>query len=224
MRETTVLSARDADAESMRRYGLDAGALEGCTAREYGFGERVLSEGERIRHILLVTGGKAKVGLMAPNGRSLILCFYLSRGLLGDVELFSGRVLASATVTALDGFRCLAIPLEPNRARLLNNLAFAQTAAAELSEKLMRSSISNVSHTLYTADVRLCRYLCEASDGACFRDVMTDVACSIGVSYRHLYRMMNALCEACILEKTPAGYRILDLDALTRRAQLATDA
>ena len=71
---------------------------------------------------------------------------------------------------------------------------------------------------LFTAEVRLSRYILGAAEGGVFRDVMTDVACSVGISYRHLYRTLAALCADGILEKTPAGYKILDPNALQARA------
>ena len=68
--------------------------------------------------------------------------------------------------------------------------------------------------TLYSAEARLCRYILAASQGEYFRDIMMDVAYSIGTSYRHLYRMMGKLCQENILEKAGRGYRILNMDEL----------
>ena len=76
-----------------------------------------------------------------------------------------------------------------------------------------------IENTLYTAEMRLCRYILDASDGDRFRDVMMDVAYSIGVSYRHLYRMMGVLCRDGILQKNQTGYRICDRARLQERGR-----
>lgn len=64
--------------------------MSGCSVRTYFFGEKVISEGENSGRLFIVTRGKAKVGIAAPNGKDLILCFYLSDGLMGDLEMFCG--------------------------------------------------------------------------------------------------------------------------------------
>lgn len=215
MTETFTISEKEV--ELMKVYGLEAEKLKNCSFRSYSFGECVIAEGMENGMIFLVTEGKAKVGVTTPNGKNLILCFYLSGGLMGEVELFTDEAAGSSTVTALDNFKCVAIPTECNKNYLKNNLAFAHIAASELSKKLMKSTNSVVESTLYTAEKRLCRYILAASDGKYFRDIMTDVAYSVGISYRHLYRMMGVLCRDGILEKTNAGYRICDIEGLEKR-------
>ncbi|MDO5424842.1 MAG: cyclic nucleotide-binding domain-containing protein [Eubacteriales bacterium] len=190
---------------------------ENCSVRTYAFGERVIAEGLPSERLLLVAGGRAKVGVDAPNGKSVILCFYISEGLMGEAELFSGTDVGSTSVTALENFRCIAVPLRENRKYLEENLTFVRIAAQELAKKLVQSTERVVENTLYGAEARLCRYILGASEKGAFRDVMTDVACSVGVSYRHLYRMMEGLCKEGILEKTGAGYRICDRERLLGR-------
>ena len=215
MKEMQSLSPQDA--VTLRQYGLDAQALHGCTVREYAFGERIVTEGMPLDYLFAVTAGKAKVGITAPNGKNLIMCFYVSDGLIGEAEFFAGCAPANTTVVALGPFRCVAVPVPRNRDWLEHSLPFAHNAAAELSKKL-RVADSAVTAALYPAEVRLSRYILGAAENGVFRDVMTDVACSVGISYRHLYRTLAALCADGILEKTPAGYKILDLNTLQARA------
>ena len=89
------------DAEKMRACALEPERLRGCDVREYGFGERVIAEGAPFGSLFVVTGGRAKVCVGASNGKSLVLCFYVSSGLLGEAELFSGSRTGQTTVTAL---------------------------------------------------------------------------------------------------------------------------
>lgn len=217
MRE--IFDLAETDKSVMQRYGLASEKLKGCSVCTYSFGEKIISEGEASGKLFIVTMGKAKTGITAPNGRNLILCFYLSDGLIGELEMFCNAETDTTSVTAVGPVRCIVIPIADNFEYLDNNLAFTKIAASELAKKLLRSSNSVVESTLYSAETRLCRYILAASDGGYFRDVMTDVAYSTGISYRHLYRMMGVLCKEGILEKTNAGYRIVDAKRLERRAR-----
>lgn len=216
MKETFTINPHEA--ALIRQYGLDPEKLQNCSVRSYSFGERIISERLPNVRLFIITGGKAKVGVTAPNGKNLILCFYISNGLLGEVELFSDAATGSASVTALNDFCCITIPTDRNKAYLLGNPAFTRIAASQLAKKLMRSTEQTVENTLYTAEIRLCRYILAASDNSLFRDIMTDVSYSVGISYRHLYRMMSVLCNDGVLEKTNQGYRICDMEQLKKRA------
>lgn len=210
MKETFTINPHEA--ALIRQYGLDPEKLQSCSVRSYSFGERIISERLPNVRLFIITGVKAKVGVTAPNGKNLILCFYISNGMLGEVELFSDAATGSASVTALNDFCCITIPTDRNKAYLLGNPAFTRIAASQLAKKLMRSTEQTVENTLYTAEIRLCRYILAASDNSLFRDIMTDVSYSVGISYRHLYRMMSVLCNDGVLEKINQGYRICDME------------
>lgn len=213
MKESNILEKRDL--MILQQYGLDKNKLYNCSIRTYYFSERVITEGIRCENLIIVTDGKAKVGTMTPNGKNLILCFYISSGILGDLELMIDSGLGSSTVTALNDLRCICIPVEENKQYLLNNLQFIRIVCKELAEKLQKDVDTTVIHTLYSGQTRLCRYILEASHDRWFRDIMSDVAYSIGISYRHLYRMIGKLCDDGILEKTDKGYYIKDINELT---------
>lgn len=213
MKESNILEKRDL--MILQQYGLDKNKLYNCSIRTYYFSERVITEGIRCENLIIVTDGKAKVGTMTPNGKNLILCFYISSGILGDLELMIDSGLGSSTVTALNDLRCICIPVGENKQYLLNNLQFIRIVCKELAEKLQKDVDTTVIHTLYSGQTRLCRYILEASHDRWFRDIMSDVAYSIGISYRHLYRMIGKLCDDGILEKTDKGYYIKDINELT---------
>ncbi len=217
MKETNEISEKEISV--MERYGLSFEALQDCSLLSYSFGENVISEGAANEKLLIVTDGRAKVGVIGPNGKNLVLCFYVSEGLLGEAELFSDMAVGSTSVTALENFCCIAIPIEGNREYLNGNLGFSRTAAAELAKKLLRSTQNIMESTLYSSEVRLCRYILAASEGGYFRDIMTDVAYSVGISYRHLYRTIGTLCKNGILKKTTSGYRICDPEELKKRSK-----
>ena len=50
-------------------------------------------------------------------------------------------------------------------------------------------------------------------------DPITDVACSVGASYRHVFRLLADLCREGVLQKSKQGYQIKCPAELARRAQ-----
>ena len=108
MKETFTITPRET--ALIQQYGLAPEKLQNCSVRSYSFGERIISEGRPNGLLFIITGGKAKVGVTAPNGKNIVLCFYISKGLLGEVELFSDTSAASTTVTAMNELRCIVIP------------------------------------------------------------------------------------------------------------------
>ena len=167
----------------------------------------------------IIVCGKAKICSTAPNGRNLVLCYYISEGIIGDLELMTGLKTATTTIAAITDFECITISLSIHSAALKSNTAFLNKVGNELALKLLRSSASFVSSSLYSGEERLCAYILQTSHNNMFSDILSDVSCSVGMSYRHMFRLLNQLCAQGILEKHGYGYLILDRDALIRRSE-----
>ena len=197
------------------QYGLTGIPQESCQHLRFEPGETIITEGEEISRVLIMIRGRAKICRDAPNGKSLILCWYISQGVIGEIELLAGHALATATVIAISEVECVALGFSLCSKELERNITFSNCLCKLLAEKLAESSINLSSSALYTAEQRLCSYILQAaSDRGLFCDVLTDVACSIGVSYRHLLRMLVQLCERGILEKRESGYKIQNKEIL----------
>lgn len=203
-------------------YGLRDMPIDSCMCLCFEPGETILREGMPITWLAIVVRGKAKVCSTAPNGKHLILCYCLSDGMAGEVEFMTGAEVATATMVAITDFECIAIPYEEYRGFLKTNAEFLNRLGHELADKLVRSSENFVSTALYSAEERLCSYILQTSHDNVFCDILTDVSCSVGMSYRHLLRLLQELCNKSVLEKRKSGYRILDWDELTCRAFAAS--
>jgi CRP/FNR family transcriptional regulator, putaive post-exponential-phase nitrogen-starvation regulator len=196
--------------------GLDPAALRDLTLLRFAPGEFIVREGVPIAYLLFVVSGRAKACLTSAGGGDLILCYYVSEGILGDAELMLDSRPAISTTIAVTEFTCVGVPLTQNAETLKSNLAFVNRVGAELSRKLVRSSHSYLSDALHTARQRLCRYLLDAAQGDAVPGPMTDAAAAIGISYRHLMRLLRQLCDEGILSRTRRNCRILRRDALEK--------
>lgn len=213
----------DTHLKLLEKYGLLEQA-DNCLVRSYKAGETIHMEGETHQLLLLVVSGKAKVCTTATNGKDLVLTYYLSDGLIGDMELASAKGQGAASVVALSDFECLAIPYSNQGDLLMGNLTFLSLLAKGLSEKLLLSSKNYVSTALYTGEQRLCTYILEGAYKNFFQDNLTDVAATIGISYRHMFRLLKKLCEEEILQREDHGFFILDEDQLRNLSSEGTVA
>ena len=202
---------------ALKEYGLEGVALSGCHIRRYEAGEGMVQQGEDIEALLYVCSGSAKVCINARNGRHLIICYYISSGILGDVELLT-ETPAMDTVTALSPVKCVAVPVARNREVLLGCLPFVLRMGREVSGKLIYSSRAHTVSALFTSEERLCSYLLMAERDGVVREYLTEVAQSVGISYRHVFRIVGVLCREGLLERTESGFRILDREGLRRRS------
>ena len=199
------------------KYGL-SDHQSVCKVRQYKSGETVFAQGIEYKYIMIVVSGKAKVCTSAPSGKDLVLAYYLSSGLIGDVELMSDTTYATASVITLSPFECIIVPFQDNHDSKFKNLTFMTTLARGLSENLINSSYNYTSNALYSGEQRLCTYILQGAYKNYFFDNLTDVAATIGISYRHLLRLLNKLCEDGILQREKRRFQILDKEQLVQRS------
>lgn len=182
----------------------------------YQSGETLLLEGQSVDYLLIVVAGTAKVCVSASNGRDLVLCYYISEGIVGDMELMTGTYEASTTIIAMSGFECIALPYRIYASELKANISFLNIIGRGLSLKLLKSSKNYLATALHSGEERLCAYILQAQHNGVFSETLTDVARLMGISYRHLFRILNQLCADGVLRKAPNGYHIVDQETLIR--------
>jgi len=180
-------------------------------------GEIVLQEGREMEYLLLVVSGKAKVCSASSNGKDLLLCHYISEGIIGDVELMTGSHIASATISAMTEFICIGLSYKKYEEELKGNLHFINEIGRELALKLLGSSKKSVITALHTCEERICSYILFAEQEGLFLETLADTAKSIGASYRQTFRIINSLCRDGVIRKEGRIYRIVDRRELLSR-------
>ncbi|MEM1485569.1 cyclic nucleotide-binding domain-containing protein [Oscillospiraceae bacterium PP1C4] len=201
----------------LKEYGLDFSYLQDCVLCRFDSGEVLINQGEQVEHLFIVLQGKIKVCMLAANGKDLTLCYYIASGILGDVEFVQENKSASATSIAAFACDCIRIPLNLNQEYLIHNISFMNQLASGLSTKLLNSSYAHITSALYSGEERLCSYILMAEHNGMFTEILSDVAKSIGISYRHLFRLLNDMCQIGVLKKRASGFIILDRQYLTKK-------
>lgn len=202
----------------LAEYGLGELDLSSAQLLRYERCEWFLREGSEVEYLLFVLSGKAKVCMSEAGGRSLLLCYYVSDGVMGDVELFMGRREAISSVQAVSQFVCIGLPLKIYASQLLANLPFVLRLGQGLANKLYASVENTTQIILSPFEARLSAYLLQGAQNGLFSERLLDVSDQLGVSYRHLLRSLRTLSEAGILERRREGYLILNEGELRKKA------
>lgn len=202
------------DNQLLKAYQLEAQKLKNICVATYAPGEILFFEGTRNEYLFIITAGQAQVRTTATNGRDLILSYYIEKGLLGDMEMMSDSKKAYATVTAVTAVSCILIPYAKNMEIIKTNNCFMNILAKSLSDKLINSTNHFVLTTLYNGLQRVCSFIYQQAEEDVFQVNLTDMADTIGISYRQLHRLLKKLSEQKILKKSAKGYVILEKQKL----------
>lgn len=180
----------------------------------YAKGEYICREGEEIENLMYIIKGNAKVSITAPNGRTLLFCFYRNSGLLGDVELMLEKG-AISNVIAITEVTCILMPVSECRKLILRETGFLRHLAKGIAYKLEGDTSYAILNSLYPLETRLCAYIQMVTEDGVFGENLTEISELLGTSYRHLLRVLLALCEKKVLKHLSGGkYQILNMEHL----------
>lgn len=206
------------DRALLSAYDVPPACTDGARRFTFESGEHITTMGVDIQYLYIVVSGKARICINTASGKQLLLCYFVSRGILGDLELMTGEYAATTTIEAITPCVLVGISLRDCGAALKGDIRFMQRIGEELARKLMRSSTNSAITVLNPLKSRLCAYIMQTAVGGIFSESLSDVSYLLGASYRHLIRCMKTLCEEGILEKHRASYHIM------RAEQLASSA
>ncbi|MCL2364603.1 MAG: cyclic nucleotide-binding domain-containing protein [Defluviitaleaceae bacterium] len=202
----------------MAKYGLRAADFPTAARLSSTAGAYLSREGEALSHVYLVLSGKAKVLLSLSDGKQLLLAYFISQGIIGDIELMTDITTHAATLQAVTDLECIALPLDDCRAQLKHNAAFANAIGKELAVKLHQRAINGTINTLQPLETRLCAYIFQTAINNIFDEKLTEVAAVMGASYRHVLRCFTQLCTQSILIKQGKTYHVNNRSALEAQA------
>jgi cAMP-binding proteins - catabolite gene activator and regulatory subunit of cAMP-dependent protein kinases len=205
----------------LAKYNITPVSPSACIGIHYDSGEKITDQDSSLHGLVILIHGTVEIYRTNPEGKDLILSFYLSEGMLGEVELIMEQRAANASSRAVSDVEGIYIEWQYALHEVKTNVNFSNAVGKAISNKLLRSEQNYVRSALSSAEDRLCFYIVNHTTNGMFRDVMSDVSSTIGVSYRHLFRLLDQLCKERILAKTVKGYVILNQKELKNRASNA---
>ena len=184
---------------------------------EYGPGECIMAAGGEVRSLMVLVSGAARICSLSPEGRLAVIAEAQPPHLLGDIEYLQNRpvlhdvrakgtgVLISVPAGALSGD--------------MESLNFYRLVCRNLMRRLYNTSSAYSRALLYPARNRLAAYLLEnAVEGRVYMKGRA-VAGSLGITPRHLSRLLGDFRRAGILRPDgPKTYRLCNTDRLKKLA------
>lgn len=191
-----------------------------CLA-EYETGESILKQDVPPAFLYLMVSGRCSVSILLANGKSVILQTLKAPCLIGEMELI--RPVSSFTVQALEPCRMLAIPLDECKHFLLNDPYFLRAVCFDLIGKERTESLKLIHAFGYPLENRLAHFILENCQGNRFYIKKVHIAESLGVSYRHVEKVMSDFVRKRYLSKEKLVYTVTDecaLKALSRELEM----
>ena len=180
-------------------------------------GEFLFVEGQPIENVFLIKSGKTKVFLTGVEGRTLLVCFRAENSLLGEVEMIL-HSSAMSSIQAVTDVVCYAVSKEEFLKTAMRRSELMGQIAWQLAERTRTNTYNMSANILYGLEMRLCAYIEQTQHEGLFVDNLSALSDLLGTSYRHLHHTLHLLCEKGILQKHEKGYRILDMEALSKAA------
>ena len=177
--------------------------------------ELILGKDEKPEHLFYLFEGRAKVFLADERGRISLIDFVESPAFLGELEWIGARERAQS-VRALSRCRCFSIALKSCQEDMLQDVRFLKKLCLYLGNKTRRMSENYVRNQSYPLENRLATFILLTMHHGTYTEKHTEAAEYLGVTYRHLLYVLADFRSRGILEKTPQGYRVLDVEALER--------
>lgn len=185
-------------------------------------GETVIRQDVSPEYLCLMVSGRCCVRALLANGKSVILRTLEAPCLIGEMELM--REVSAFTVRTLEKCRMLAIPMRVCRERLPDDARFLRRLCCDLIFKERTEAFSLLHSFAYPLENRLARFILDNRQGNRFFEKKVLVAESLGVSYRHLSKVLGDFVEKQYLTKTGLVYTIANraaLEALARELEVS---
>lgn len=180
-------------------------------------GKELLAQGERGDSLLILVAGAARVVMLAPNGREIILAYAEPGAVLGEIALLDGGERTASVVATSAG---AALRLGRNA---LKDFAgahpeFAWAMMQQLARRLRTADQTIESDRAYASGPRLARYLRRLIRGgnsaARLELSQTELSHFAGMSREHINRQLRNWEEAGVIALEQGRVRILDTQLL----------
>lgn len=153
--------------------------------------EYMFKEGEQPDCIYFILVGTLKMYSCSKKHDFGVM--FLNKGMVGDAEFVTGSV-ATRSVQVEGDALCLKLTTRNCRHRLMSDRTFLRFLAQQLAEKLTLSDQAADSARM-TTEEKLFDYLKLSAEEGRITESLGNISQIMGVSYRHLIRMMNALVD-----------------------------
>ena len=175
----------------------------------FGENEFMIKECEQPDSIYFILVGTVK--LFACSKKRDFGVVFMNKGLVGDAEFVTGSA-ATRSAQVEGDVLCMRLSTRNCRHRLMSDRTFLRYLAQQLAEKLTLTETSTDASVHMRTEDKLYDYLKLSAEDGRVSESLGDISQIMGVSYRHLIRMMNTLVDEGKLRhgKRKGAYFIAD--------------
>ncbi|MGE1127137.1 Crp/Fnr family transcriptional regulator [Bacillus wiedmannii] len=171
-------------------------------------GKFICNIDDTMDRLYFVVKGKVKVYTITPEGKKLILRFINPLAVVGDIELIQNSK-AHNVVEACSDVIAISISHAVIRNKLLHDPIFMNFLLENIANTLKISTRFTALNLLYPVEVRVASYLLSIStdsNGNMYKKDLdatsiSSIADFIGVSYRHVIRVLQKFYKEKLIEK-----------------------
>ncbi|PFB31811.1 hypothetical protein COJ27_08165 [Bacillus cereus] len=171
-------------------------------------GKFICNIDDAMDRLYFVVKGKVKVYTITPEGKKLILRFINPLAVVGDIE-FIQNSKAHNVVEACSDVIAISISHAVIRNKLLHDPIFMNFLLENIANTLKISTRFTALNLLYPVEVRVASYLLSIStdsNGNMYKKDLdatsiSSIADFIGVSYRHVIRVLQKFYKEKLIEK-----------------------
>ncbi|HDX9650961.1 TPA: Crp/Fnr family transcriptional regulator [Bacillus wiedmannii] len=171
-------------------------------------GELICNIDDAMDRLYFVVKGKVKVYTITPEGKKLILRFINPLAVVGDIELIQDSK-AHHVVEAFSDVIAISISHAVIRSKLLHDPIFMNFLLENIANTLKISTRFTALNLLYPVELRVASYLLSIStdsNGTMYKKDLdatsiSSIADFIGVSYRHVIRVLQKFYKEKLIEK-----------------------
>lgn len=191
--------------------------IEHFQVNHFKKGTNICDKDDEINRLYFVVKGKVKVYTITPEGKKLILRFINPLAIVGDIELIQNSK-AHNVVEGCSDVETISISFEVIRKTMLHDPIFMSFLLENIASTLKISTGFTALNLLYPVEVRVASYLLSISTdstGKVYKEDIDSVSISsiadfIGVSYRHVIRVLQKFYKENLIEKKNGAILIKD--------------
>lgn len=187
---------------------------------EFERGEYVTRAGVQPDYLLIFLTGRAQVLPLSKDGKQALLDYLNPGEICGDLELLLDLTEIKKSyydVRMFKAGKAVAIPCKYVREVLTSRAQFLLFICTQTMKKLDISSRGLSRSLVYDAKSRVLGYIdeCRGGDEEVISFKPTEAALKVGITYRHMCRILDELVLEGVVQKVPGGLKILkQTDAL----------
>ena len=189
-------------------------------------GKFICNIDDAMDRLYFVVKGKVKVYTITPEGKKLILRFINPLAIVGDIELIQNSKAHNA-VEACSHVVAISISHTVIRNKLIQDPIFMKFLLENIANTLKISTRFTALNLLYPVEVRVASYLLSIftdSNGNMYKEDLdatsvSSIADFIGVSYRHVIRVLQKFYNEKLIEKSNGVIVIKDLSRMKEVAK-----